>query len=70
VHVALRRRKIRVARELLDRTLGALGVRKTKLTLPPFIPARVVSQYRFWREEFHPGRQRGLHVYPTSQIAS
>jgi hypothetical protein len=48
------------------KTLGALGVRKTKLTLPPFIPSRVVSQFRFWREGFHPGRQRGLHVYQRS----
>ena len=30
------------------KALGALGVRKEKLTLPPFIPSRLVSQRRFW----------------------
>ena len=27
--------------------LGVLGIHKLKLTLPPFVPARVVSQHRF-----------------------
>src|SRR5215212_3808378 len=46
--------------------LGAIGVRKRKLTLPPFIPSRVISQQRFWASGVHPGRHRNLHVYQRS----
>lgn len=48
------------------KTVGALGVRKEKLTLPPFIPSRVVSQYQYRRAGTHPGRHPGLHVYQPS----
>ena len=48
------------------KALGALGIRSDKLTLPPFIPSRVVSQYRFWRRGTNPGRHPGLHIYQRS----
>lgn len=48
------------------KTLGALGVRKEKLTLPPFVPSRVVSQYQHWRAGTHSGRHPGFHVYQPS----
>lgn len=35
------------------KVLGALGVAKAKLTLPPFIPSRVVSQRRFFEAGTH-----------------
>ena len=51
---------------LLGKTLGALGFRKEKLTLPPFVPARVVSQHRFWQAGTDPGRRKRLHVWQRS----
>lgn len=48
------------------KALGALGVFKKKLTLPPFIPARVVSQHRFWQAGTDPGRKKRLHVWQLS----
>jgi hypothetical protein len=48
------------------KVLGALGVRKTRLTLPPFIPSRVVSQYRYWRKGTHPGSHPDLHLHQRS----
>lgn len=48
------------------KTLGALGFRKDKLTLPPFIPTRVVSQHRFWQAGTDPGRRKRLHVWQRS----
>jgi len=48
------------------KTLGALGIRKKKLTLPPFIPSRVVSQRRFWEDGTDPGRHRRLHRWQPS----
>lgn len=48
------------------KTLGALGFRKEKLTLPPFIPSRVVSQRRFLVAGTHPGRHKRLHVWQHS----
>ncbi len=41
------------------KTLGALGLRKSRLTLPPFVPSRVLSQQRFFEEGArHRPRQR------------
>jgi hypothetical protein len=48
------------------KAMGTVGVHKEKLTLPPFTPSRVVSQYRFWRRATNPGRHPGLHVYQRS----
>ena len=48
------------------KSLGAIGVHKRKLTLPPFIPSRVVSQRRFWIPGTQPGRHPHLHVYQRS----
>ena len=48
------------------KVLGAFGVGKKKLTLPPFIPARVVSQHRFGQAGTDPGRQNQLHVRQLS----
>jgi hypothetical protein len=45
---------------------GAVGMRKKRLTLPPFIPSRVVSQYMYSRMNRKAGRQPGLHVYQRS----
>lgn len=47
------------------RSLGAISLWKTKLTLPPFVPSRVVSQRRFWSEGPRPP-QRSLHVWQRS----
>jgi hypothetical protein len=46
--------------------LGAAGVRKAKLTLPPFIPSRVVSQRRFFEVGTEPGRRKRLHLWQRS----
>src|SRR5687767_7333422 len=48
------------------KTLGAAGVRKEKLTLPPFIPSRVVSQRRFFEAGASPRRRKLLHVWQRS----
>jgi hypothetical protein len=48
------------------KALGAIGVRKQKLTLPPFVPSRVVSQRRFWESGPDPGRRKRLHVWQRS----
>jgi hypothetical protein len=48
------------------KALGAIGVRKKKLTLPPFIPTRVVSQRRLFEGDFPPGRRKRLHVWQRS----
>jgi hypothetical protein len=48
--------------------LGALGVRKGRLTVPPFVPARVVWQRRFSveRSGMEPGKPLHLDV-PSEQ---
>ena len=48
------------------RALGAVGVRKEKLTLPPFIPSRVISQRRFFAAGTPSGRRQRLHVWQRS----
>jgi hypothetical protein len=48
------------------KALGGLGVRKEKLTLPPFIPSRVVSQRRFYEGAPPAGRSKQLHVWQRS----
>jgi hypothetical protein len=48
------------------KALGVLGVRKEKLTLPPFIPSRVVSQRRFFEAGTPLGRRKRLHVWQRS----
>src|SRR5262249_54069328 len=48
------------------KALGALGVRKKKLTLPPFNPSRVVSQRRFIESGTPAGRRKQLHVWQRS----
>jgi hypothetical protein len=48
------------------KALGAFGVRKRKLTLPPFVPARVRSVRRFWQEGVHPGRLPRIHRWQRS----
>jgi len=45
---------------------GLLAWRKQKLTLPPFVPSRVVSQHRFLSEGARPGPQQRLHVWQPS----
>ena len=45
---------------------GLLGWHKQKLTLPPFVPSRVVSQHRFLSEGTRPGPQQHLHVWQPS----
>jgi hypothetical protein len=48
------------------KTLGALGVANLRLTLPPFVPSRVVSQRRFLSEGTRPGQEQRLHVWQSS----
>ena len=48
------------------KALGALGICKKKLILPPFIPSRVVSQYMWSLRDRNRGRQPRLHVYQRS----
>jgi hypothetical protein len=48
------------------KALGAFGVRKKKLTLPPFIPSRVVSQRRFFEGDAPRGRHKRLHAWQRS----
>jgi hypothetical protein len=48
------------------KTLGVAGVRKEKLTLPPFVPSRVLAQRRVRREGTVPGRHKRLHVWQSS----
>ena len=48
------------------KALGALGVRKAKLTLPPFIPSRVVSQRRFFEAGTRVEPRKRLHVWQRS----
>lgn len=48
------------------KALGVLGVRNEKLTLPPFIPSRVVSQRRLFERDAPLGRRKRLHVWQRS----
>jgi hypothetical protein len=48
------------------KALGAIGVHKDKLTLPPFIPTRVVSVRRLFDGDVAPRRDEGLHVWQRS----
>jgi hypothetical protein len=48
------------------KAFGAIGVGKARLTLPPFIPSRVVSQSLYSRKGTHPGRHPRLHPYQRS----
>ena len=46
--------------------LGAVGMRKSRLTLPPFVPSRVVSQRRFVSTGVRSRPRRRLHVWQRS----
>jgi hypothetical protein len=46
--------------------LGALGVWSDELTIPPFIPSRIVSQLRFTGESLAHARKESVHVYQRS----
>lgn len=46
--------------------LGVIGIHKQKLTLPPFVPSRVVSQRRFSHSTAEPSLHRPLHVRQMS----
>lgn len=48
------------------KSLGALRISKLRLTLPPFVPSRVVSQHRFLSEGTRPGPQQRLHMWQRS----
>lgn len=48
------------------KALGAIGVRKSKLTLPPFVPSRVVSQRRFWQSGRRLEPRKQLHAWQRS----
>lgn len=48
------------------KTLGALGVRKSRLTLPPFVPSRVLSQRRFFQEGARSTPHRKLALWQRS----
>jgi hypothetical protein len=48
------------------KALGAIGVRKRKLTLPPFVPSRVRSVRRFWPKSVRPGRFPRIHRWQRS----
>lgn len=45
---------------------GLLPWRKTQLTLPPFVPSRVVSQRLFLSEGTRPAPEQRLHVWQPS----
>src|SRR5215475_100961 len=45
---------------------GAFGVCQRRLTLPPFVPSRVMSQRRFFSEEAPPPTRQRLHVRQRS----
>src|SRR5262245_49609679 len=44
------------------KAVGALRVCQRRLTLPPFVPSRVLSQRRFFSEDAPPRPHRPLHV--------
>jgi hypothetical protein len=46
--------------------LGTFGVRKRDLTLPPFIPSRIVSQHRFVARGQIKPKHPQIHVYQQS----
>lgn len=48
------------------KSLGVLGISKLRLTLPPFVPSRVVSQQQFLSEDTRPGPQQRMHVWQRS----
>ena len=48
------------------KSLGAFGWCNARLTLPPFVPSRVVSQSRFLWEGARPGPQQRLHLWQRS----
>lgn len=48
------------------KALGVIGVRQSKLTLPPFVPSRVHSVRRFWRKGMRPGRCPQIHRWQRS----
>jgi len=48
------------------KSLGVLRICKRKLTLPPFIPSRVVSQRRFCEAGTPPERHKPLHLWQGS----
>jgi hypothetical protein len=45
---------------------GALGVREAELTMPPFIPSRVVSEHRFLLRGSNVKSLRRLHIHQKS----
>jgi hypothetical protein len=49
------------------KALGLVGVRNRRLTLPPFVPSRVVSQQRFLSPNARSTRSRTLHVRQHSE---
>jgi hypothetical protein len=48
------------------KAVGALGVRKARLTLPPFVPSRVLSQRRFSSKAPRSKSRQQLHVWQRS----
>ncbi len=48
------------------KSLGVMGWHKKKLTLPPFVPSRVVSQQRFLSEGTQTGPEQHLHRWQPS----
>jgi hypothetical protein len=48
------------------KAVGALGVWSDELTIPPFIPSRIVSQLRFTGESLANERNERVHVYQRS----
>jgi hypothetical protein len=48
------------------KSVGALGVRKRDLTLPPFTPSRIVSQNRFVAHGQIKPKHPYIHVYQHS----
>jgi hypothetical protein len=45
------------------KSCGKLGIRKTRLTLPPFVPSRVVSQFEWTRPGAPAQRSQHLHIW-------
>jgi hypothetical protein len=48
------------------KSLGAVGIRKRDLTIPPFIPSRIVSQEQFVRRGQAKPKHPQIHLYQPS----